>query len=98
TAPKAARINMSADPDCARLHTSGASSEDIVTDSNGGVENVIVFVSDGLGDQTFDPPSQPMKIEQKGCMYEPHVVAMRASQEWEETNEVKTAHNINPLT
>jgi plastocyanin len=97
TAPKAARINMSADPDCAKLHTSGASSEDIVTDSNGGVENVIVFVSNGLGDQTFDPPSQPMKIEQKGCMYEPHVVAVRASQELEVINEDKTTHNIHPL-
>src|ERR1700751_3079637 len=97
TAPKAARINMSADPDCARLHPSGASSEDFVTDSNGGVENVIVFVSDGLGDRTFDAPSQPMKIEQKGCMYQPHVVAMRANQELEVINEDETTHNIHPL-
>src|SRR4029077_4787830 len=62
TAPKAARINMSAMPECVMLQPSGGCSEDIVADFNGGVENVIVFVSDGLGDQTFDPPSQPMKI------------------------------------
>ena len=95
--PKPAPINMSADPACAKLHPSGASSEDIVADSNRGVENVIVFVSDGLGDRTFDSPSQPMKIEQKGCVYQPHVVAMRANQELQVINEDKTTHNIHPL-
>lgn len=95
-APKPTHINMSADPSCAKLHPGGVSSDDVVTDKNGGIENVIVFVSDGLGDRSFDPPPQPVVMEQKGCMYEPHVIAMQAHQTLEVKNDDQTTHNIHP--
>jgi plastocyanin len=88
---------MASDPSCAKLHPAGVSAEDIVADSNGGLENVIVFVSDGLGDRTFTPPSQPAVMEQKGCMYQPHVVAMQANQALEVVNHDPTTHNIHPM-
>jgi len=88
---------MASDPSCAKLHPSGVSAEDIIADSNGGLENVIVFVSDGLGDRTFTPPAQPAVMEQKGCMYEPHVVAMQANQALEVVNDDPTTHNIHPM-
>jgi hypothetical protein len=88
---------MSADPDCAKLHSSGATTEDVVTDSGGGLENVIVYVSEGLGDRTFDPPQQSAVIEQKGCQYQPHVLAMRANQKLEVSNRDATTHNIHPI-
>lgn len=95
--PKAIHINMAADPNCARQHPNGAAAEDIVADSNGGLENVFVFISDGLGDRAFDPPQKPAVIEQKGCMYEPHVVAMQAHQKLDVVNADSTTHNIHPL-
>lgn len=67
-----------------------------MTDSKGDLENVIVFVAEGLGNRTFDPPSQPIVINQKGCMYEPHVLAMRANQRLQVVNEDPTSHNIHP--
>ena len=97
TAPKSAHINMSADPDCAKLHSSGATTEDVVTDSGGGLENVIVYVSEGLGDRSFDPPQQSAAIEQKGCQYEPHVLAMWANQKLDVLNRDMTTHNIHPI-
>src|SRR5579864_1506914 len=51
--PKA--INMAADPFCARQHPTPATVQEVMADSKGDLENVIVFVSDGLGDRTFDP-------------------------------------------
>jgi len=35
---------------------------------------------DGLGNRTFDVPTEAVTFEQKGCIYEPHVVAVRANQ------------------
>ncbi len=95
--PKSAHINMAADPSCSKLHPGGVGSDDLVADANGGLENVIVFVSQGLDGRTFQPPAQPVVIEQKGCMYVPHVVAMRANQMLEVVNRDNTVHNIHPM-
>lgn len=97
TVPKAARINMSTEPSCAKLHPTGVTAEDNIVDANGGLQNVVVFISEGLGDRTFDPPQQPAVIEQKGCVYEPHVVAVRANQELDVMNNDTTTHNLHPV-
>lgn len=95
--PKPKPINMSADPSCAKQHAGPVFLQDIVSDLKGDLENVVVFVSDGLGDRTFDPPAEPAVIEQKGCVYRPHVLAMRANQPLEVVNDDPTTHNIHPL-
>src|ERR1700693_6067344 len=73
TVPKPKPISMSADPSCAKQHPSPVFAQEVVTDSKGNLQNVIVFVSEGLGDRTFNAPTQPVVVEQKGCMYAPHV-------------------------
>ena len=93
-APKPARIDMSADAKCA--HPGGAVTEDIVADGEG-LQNVIVYVSQGLGDTKFEPPKEAVVIDQKGCTYQPHVVTVRASQELKVVNSDNTTHNIHPI-
>src|ERR1700690_3338263 len=73
TVPNAKLISMSADPSCAKQHPSPVFAQEVVTDSKGDLQNVVVFISEGLGDRTFDAPTQPVVVEQKGCMYMPHV-------------------------
>src|SRR5215831_11174568 len=96
TAPMPMRIQMAADPACSKSHASPVMSEEVVTDGSGGLANVVVYVSDGLGDKTFDAPMQPAVLEQKGCVYEPHVLAMRAGQTLKVVNDDSTTHNIHP--
>ncbi len=96
TVPKPTHIDMSADPKCAQAHSTGAMTEEIEADSKGDLENVVVYVSQGLGDAKFDPPQQPAVIEQKGCMYMPHVIAIRANQSLNVVNADATTHNIHP--
>ena len=96
-APKPAHIVMAADQNCTKLRPSGASSEDEVVGPNGALSNVVVYVSDGLAAANFDPPATPVKLEQKGCMYEPHVVAIQARQKLLVVNEDGTTHNIHPI-
>jgi hypothetical protein len=96
TVPKAKLISMAADPSCAQQHSGSVFSQEVMTDAKGDLQNVIVFVSDGLGDRTFDPPTQPAVIEQKGCLYQPHVLALRANQPLQVVNGDPTSHNIHP--
>ena len=95
--PKSTPVNMAADPSCAKQHPAPVLSQDVVADANGGLQNVIVFIADGLGNQTFDPPSQPVVLTQKGCMYQPHVLAMQENQRLEVKNDDPTSHNIHPV-
>jgi plastocyanin len=95
-APKPKPINMAADPSCAKQHPSPVLSQELMTDTKGDLQNLVVFVSDGLGDRTFDPPTQAVEMKQKGCMYEPHVLALQANQPVEVTNNDPTTHNIHP--
>jgi plastocyanin len=96
TVPKSKPISMAADPSCAKQHPGAVFSQEVMTDAQGDLQNVIVFVSEGLGDRTFDAPSQPAVIEQKGCLYQPHVLAVRANQTLQVVNDDPTSHNIHP--
>lgn len=95
--PRLARINMAADPACAKAHPGGASADEVLATSDGGLENVFVFVSEGLADSPFTAPAEPAVIEQKGCMYEPHVLALQTNQKLRVVNDDHTLHNIHPL-
>jgi hypothetical protein len=95
-ASKPSSIDMSADPLCAKEHATPATTEDIVVGANGGLANVVVYVSDGLAPGTFQPPQQPAVFEQKGCQYKPHVLAMQANQKLDVVNSDATTHNIHP--
>lgn len=90
-------INMAADPVCAKQHPSAVMTQEVVADAKGDLQNVVVFVSEGLNGQVFDPPSQPAVIEQRGCLYEPHVMAVQANQMLELVNDDATSHNIHPV-
>lgn len=96
TPPKPKRISMSADPSCAAQHSAPVFAPEVMTDSKGDLQNVIVYIAAGLGDRTFDAPAQPVTVEQKGCMYSPHVLAVRANQPLHVVNEDATSHNIHP--
>lgn len=94
--PKTEPIRMQSDPACAKEHAQPMHSEEIVAGADGTLENVIVFVSQGLENRSFDVPHAPAVMRQKGCMYEPHVVALRAGQTLHVVNSDHTTHNIHP--
>jgi plastocyanin len=91
TAPKGAKIDMSQDPACKGPNES----ENVVVD-NGKLANVFVYVKDGLGSRTFDTPTTPVVLEQKGCRYHPHVLGVMAGQTVDIKNDDQTTHNIHP--
>ena len=94
--PGNAPIKMGGDPACERAHKDGALSEAYVTES-GGLGNVFVYLKDGLGKYYFDVPGEPVKLDQEGCMYKPHVFGVRVGQNIEFINSDTTAHNVHAL-
>lgn len=56
--------------------------------------NVLVYVSKGLEGKTFEPAKEPVLLDQVGCMYVPHVVAVMAGQTLSVRNSDATLHNV----
>ena len=90
-------INMSAEAFCAKAHTSPVIPQEVVAGDKGALANVIVYVKDGLGNRSFDTPKEPVVLDQKGCMYDPHVIALMAGQQLSVRNDDQTTHNIHPM-
>ena len=61
---------------------------------DGQVENAFVYIKEGLGDRGFAVPAQPVVIDQKGCLYEPHVAGAQVGQGIEFRNSDAVLHNV----
>ncbi len=91
-------INMSAEPSCEKAHPTPVPSPEVVTGEGGTLANVVVYVkSDTLSKYRFNTPIQPAELDQRGCMYQPHVIALRTGQELEVRNDDQTTHNVHAL-
>ena len=95
-APKPEPIKMNADPVCMR-EGKGTSTEFFVTGEGNTLQNVFVYVKDGLGNRTFTAPSTAVVLDQKGCHYRPHVFGIMVGQALEVVNSDPTLHNIHAL-
>src|SRR5208282_6494727 len=98
TAPHMRGIDMSKDPYCVKASASApAHMENVVVGSGGGLEHVVLYISDGLsgGALTAVPSDEPV-FDQKNCMYTPHVLAMDVNQKFKVTTSDQTTHNIHP--
>ena len=95
--PEPTRITMSADPTCAKQHPGATTNDEFMIGGDGALGNVVVFVSDGVGGKTFDVPTEAAVVEQKGCMYKPHVLALQTNQKLKIVNSDNTLHNIHPI-
>jgi|SRR5215204_1145637 len=94
TAPENPVIKMSSDPACGNGEVRA---ESYVVD-NGRLENVFVYIKDGLGNKyIFDTPTEPVKLDQKNCRYTPHVLGVRTTQPLEISNSDATLHNVHAV-
>lgn len=95
--PKMRPIDMSANPACARSHSTPQLSEEVVVNSNGTLRNAFVWVKSGLPDRQWPTPATSVELAQEGCMYKPHVIGVMTGQGIEIKNDDPTNHNIHPL-
>lgn len=94
--PVADKIKMSADAYCVKAHGGEVAKEDLVVGPDKGLQHVFVYVKEGIKG-TYPVPTTPAQIDQKGCMYTPHVFGLMAGQPLEIINSDATLHNIHAL-
>ncbi len=97
TAPKSKRIRMDADPVCTKQHSDKVYSQDVIVNENGTLSNVFVWIKTGLEQYSFPTPSEQASLDQKSCLYTPHVIGVQVKQEIKILNSDPTTHNIHPL-
>jgi len=97
TAPENEPILMDAEPICAEQYPDGALQETVVENSNGTLQNVFVYVKEGLPDQEWPVPSEGVLLDQSGCRYHPHVLGIQAGQTLIIRNSDGILHNIHPM-
>jgi hypothetical protein len=98
-APEMPKIDMSAVPQCAQQHTGGnVTQETVVVGADGALANVVVSIKKEEGmDLPGDAPKTPGVIDQKGCQYTPHVVAVMAGQGLVVKSDDPFLHNVHTL-
>jgi len=99
TPPAPKKIDTAADPVCGQKNPNLMTDDTVVKD--GKLANVFVYVKEGtveggkkFADYTWDVPSAPLKLDQNGCHYVPHVMGVMVNQKIQITNSDATQHNI----
>jgi len=96
--PKFREIKMDADPICLSKHGSKVFPDTLVLGEGNTMKNVFVYVKDGIFDNKFTPPAEPVVISQTGCMYEPHIIGLMVGQPLKILNPDGTLHNVHALS
>ncbi|MBC8346115.1 MAG: hypothetical protein ISR82_04805 [Candidatus Marinimicrobia bacterium] len=90
--PKLRSLIMDTDSVCAASNQKAVLEESLIVDTDGNLANVIVYLT-GI---TFygNPPTTPAILDQKNCLYSPHVFAVMAGQRLDILNSDTTMHNV----
>lgn len=91
--PASQKIKMSADAYCVKQHPTEVEKPEIEVGPDKGLGDVFVYVKDGIKG-TYPAPAEHATIDQKGCMYSPHVFGLVAGQSLDILNSDETLHNI----
>lgn len=94
TAPAPEKVKLSADPKCVAKHPDGLEKQPIKV-KDGKLADVLVYVKSGING-TYPAPADAVVLNQDGCTYAPHVVALMVGQPLKIKNDDDTLHNIHP--
>jgi plastocyanin len=98
TVPTLPPLAMNADPACAKKHSKPVPSEMLALGSGNTMGNILVWVSKGLpSGKTWPAPKTPVTLDQKGCVYVPHVQGIMVGQPYRILNSDGILHNVHAL-
>jgi plastocyanin len=95
TPPAPPMISLAGDRHC--VTEAGAAEraeEQIVVGDNQALQNVFVYVKDGLGAFGFPVPPEPVVLDQDKCRYTPRVLGVRVGQALQVRNSDPLLHNV----
>src|SRR6267378_2242221 len=83
------------DPNCGKLHTEAVKTRFYVVGANNGLGDVFVTIK-GITGKSMGASAAPAVIDQKGCEYQPYVLAVQTGQKIMVKNSDPVLHNIHP--
>lgn len=95
--PHERAIDMSGDPECAKMYSTPVKTRWYVVGPNGELANVFVFVKSGpaVDGKTFEPPKVKVTLQLKDCLFDPYVFGVQVNQEIEITSsDLKILHFV----
>jgi hypothetical protein len=95
TPPANEPIDMTEEASCAAEHTTPPTKETVVVGSGGALANVFVYVKEGLDPGLRFPAGEGQELDQNGCQYLPHVLALGAGEQLTVRNSDNVLHNVN---
>ena len=98
TPPKMRTINMRSVPTCNQMHETPALTEDVVMGDDSMLQNVVVYLRGDFNAYSFPENTQPVTIDQHGCVYTPHVIAVTTRTPVQVHNSDMATHNSLALT
>lgn len=97
-APEMPKIDMSAVAQCSQQHSTPVTQETVITGADNGLANVVVSIKKEEGmDLPGETPKEPGVLDQKGCQYSPHVLAVMVGQGIAIKNSDPFLHNVHTL-
>lgn len=97
TPPAPEKVDMGMDPTCSGDEAAVRANQPVQLNDDGTLKNVFVYVKEGLGGQTFEAPSEPVRLDQEGCTYNPRVFGVQAGRPVEIVNSDPTLHNVHAM-
>lgn len=91
--PKPREINFGAEKKCHLHHDKPPTDEALVVSADKSVKWVLVRVA-GKVPGDYPPPKAAAVLDQKGCVFSPHVLAIQAGQAVEVKNSDEVLHNV----
>jgi plastocyanin len=91
--PPGTVLHLAGDPACTALGYSEITAGDVLV-SDGRVQNAFVYVARGLEGRLFERPKEVVRIDQRGCVFMPRIVAAESGQAIEFVNSDPTLHNV----
>ena len=95
TAPAPQPIVMDSDPYCEKQPAN--KTETVLVGDGAALQNVFVYIKDGLGARAFPVPAAAVVLDQKGCRYTPHVLGIQVGQTLEILSSDNTLHNVHAM-
>jgi plastocyanin len=93
--PAPEMITLTGDPKCVSENGGPQRADErVLVGENQSLQNVFVYVKDGLGNFGFPIPTAPVVLDQDKCRYTPRVIGVRVGQTLQVHNSDPLLHNV----
>ncbi|MCH7528516.1 MAG: hypothetical protein IH972_03075 [Candidatus Marinimicrobia bacterium] len=100
--PKMQKFDMAIEPICVAKHQNDpdsypSRSEALILGEGNTLGNIYVRIAEGLPDKEWEVPETAVVLDQDGCQYKPHMIALQVDQPLKILNSDGVLHNLHTL-